>query len=89
MVISLMNFLNTNISDILKVDGGHCMVTPRLHHAASQPPLLCSSIELEDLVIVVVTTIVIVAVIATWDANICGWIQGRSQAHNNALCSHL
>ena len=71
MVISLMNFHNTNISDILKVDGGHCMVTPRLHHAASQPPLLCSSIELEDLVIVVVATIVVVAVIATWDANIC------------------
>ena len=65
-----MNFLNTNISDILKVDGGHCMVTPRLHHAASQPPLLRSSIELEDFVIVVVTAIVIVAVIATWDANI-------------------
>ena len=69
MYLNLLNFLNTNISDILKVDGGHCMVTPRLHHVASQPPLLRSSIELEDFVIVVVTAIVIVAVIATWDAN--------------------
>ena len=70
MYLILMNFLNTIISDILKVDCGHCVITPRLHHAASQPPLLRSSIKLEDFVIVVVTAIVIVAVIATWDANI-------------------
>ena len=58
-IIVLLLFLEADISDIIKVDGGDSMLVSCLQHAASQAPVLGVRAELQDLVIVVM-------IIATW-----------------------
>ena len=48
-------------TDIFKVDGGDSVETSRLHHVASQAPVIAVGAKLQDVVI-----IVIVSIQATW-----------------------
>ena len=57
--ILLNSFLTAIFLNIFKVDGGDCVESSSLQHAASQAPVLGVRVELQDLVR-------IVNIISTW-----------------------